>query len=745
MSYEGLRERLGQTIVSTVPDANARNGSIPRQAPIPVASNVRPFLALYPLPNGRNFGNGTAEFTFNPTQPAREDFATVRLDHKFSDRDSFFVRYTIDDSDVLRPLASPLFATSDVSRNQYGTLQEQRVFSPVLLNTFRFGFNRSRFGSVDGARTSLDESLFFIGGKRFGTLLVGGLSPLGITTFGPVTAPTQNLFDVANDAVYFKGAHTFKAGVDIKRFQINETNDLIGNGLWNFFSLPNLLQAQPFAFLGESPASSFTRAYRQLLVGLYVQDDYKLKPRLTLNLGLRYEFVTVPTEANGRLATLRNPLTDAKASVGGDIVDNPSLHNFAPRVGFAWDPFGTGKTSVRSGFGIYYNQVGYNFFFRAFQYTPPVGEVGALPGNLPFVTFPRQRIIPANLVFPTQFDLSTPNLLQYNFNIQHQVLPDLVVTLGYVGSRGIHLGRATEINTFPSRVVNGQKIFPVPPPPPAPSPVRLNPNFASINLIDTGGNSHYNSLQLGVNKRFNRGLQFQVSYTWSRSIDDAPPLLRDVESSGSIVMDATDRKRDQGLSNFDIRHNLTFNYTYDLPFGAGARGAMGKLLAGWELSGITSITSGTPFTLENGFDRASTGKIGPFLTDRPNLRPGADNNPRRGGPDQYFDPSAFELQPAGQFGNLGRNTLIGPGLANVDFSLIKNTRVREKASIQFRAEFFNIFNRANFSVPTGSGRIAFLGAAPAPGAPGVSNPAAARIFKTVTSSRQIQFGLKLSF
>ncbi|MFQ5777087.1 MAG: carboxypeptidase regulatory-like domain-containing protein [Terriglobia bacterium] len=749
VSYEALRERKGRTIVSVVPDDNARLGILPDPAnpgatiTVPVSPAVQPYLDLYPRQTrDPNPNDGVGESIFAFTQPTTEDFVTVRIDHKFSDSDSLFARYTFDDAEVLRPLAFPQFAVDDDSRNQYLTIEEQRIFSPNLLNTFRFGFNRSRFRVLDVERTPIDPALSFIDGKSFGMLNVGGLPLMGITTFGPNTSPTQNLFDFTDNVAYTNGPHSLKFGVNVKRFQINEINSLQDNGQWVFFNLATFLTNQPFAFTSLQTTASVTRGYRQTLVGFFVQDDVRVRPRLTLNLGLRYEFVTVPTEHRGRIANLRNPFTDATPFVGNPIVDNPSKTNFAPRIGFAWDPFGAGKTVVRGGFGLYHNQVAYSLFFRALQFTPPFSGFGALPAppvGPPFVAFPRipPQFFPANIIFPTPFDLDTPTVLQYNLNLQHEILPDTVVTVGYVGSRGIHLGRATEINTFRFQLVNGEKFF-------TPGP-RINPNWVGLNVIDTGGNSYYNSLQLGLNKRFSQGLQFQVSYTYSHSIDDSPPLLRDVESSASIVMDALDRRKDRGNSNFDIRHNLTFNYTYDLPLGRTATGTQRKLLNGWQVSGITTIKDGTPFTVENGFDRARTGKLGPFNTDRPNLAPGASNNPTGGGPNQFFDPSAFALQPAGFFGNLGRNTLIGPGLVNFDFSVVKNTEVSEKVNIQFRSEFFNIFNRANFSVPTGPGRLAFLGAAPFPGAPGVPNPAAGRIFKTVTESRQIQFGLKIIF
>ncbi|GMR22372.1 MAG: TonB-dependent receptor [Acidobacteriota bacterium] len=747
VSYEGLREDLGRTIVSVVPDDNARMGIIPDPMnpggtiSVPVSPAIQPYLDLYPRANrDPNPGDGVAEHAFIFQQPTDEDFLTLRLDHQFSESNSMYARYIIDAASVDRPISFPQFAVVEESTNQFFVVEQQSVLSENLLNQFRFGFSRTRFQSLDTELTRIDPSLAFIDGNDFGTLIVGGLSNMGITTFGPTNTPTQNLFSFYDSASYFLGRHSLKFGGNFQSFNIKETNSLVDNGLWNFFSLGNFLQNRPFAFLGTQTDSDLTREYRQSLLGLFIEDDFRVASNFVLNLGLRWERNSVPTEADGKLANLVDPFNDAQTTVGDPIVDSSNLNNFSPRIGFNWDLRGDGKTSLRGGAGLYYHQVGYSYFFRSMMYSPPNTGFGALPGFLPFVKFPRipTRFFPANIVFPTQFDLETPRITQFNVNLQHEIIPSGVLTVGYVGSRGKFLGRVTEINTFRFTEVNGEKFF-------TPGP-RVNPNWVGINLIDTQGSSTYDSLQIGFNKRFSQGYQFQASYTYGVCEDNAPPLLRDVESSSNIVMDALDLDSDRGPCNSDIRHNLVFNYSWHLPFGKDSDGVAKALLDGWQVTGITLLQSGTPFTVENGFDRARTGKLGPFLTDRPNVASGADDNPILGGPEQYFDPLAFELQPAGFYGNLGRNTLRGPSLNNWDVSFIKNNRLGDGGvNLQLRFEFFNIFNSTNFSVPTGPGRLAFLGAAPGPGAPGTRNPVAGRIFRTVTPARQFQFGIKVLF
>jgi hypothetical protein len=748
VSYEGLREDLGRTVVSVVPDDNARLGILPDPAnpgqtmQVGVSPAVQPYLDLYPRANRDAVpGDGVAEHAFAFSQPTDQDFFTLKVEQRISDSNSLSARYIVDDARIERPLNFPQFAIREESTNQYLALEQLSVVTSSLLNTARLGFSGTEFESRDTELSPIAPELSFIPGRDFGVLLVGGLTNMGITTFGPTNQPSQDLFTLADSVTWEKGNHSLRFGGSYQRFEIDETNSLLDNGLWNFFSLQNFLENRPFAFLGLQTGSDITRETRQSLLGLFVQDDIKVGAHFTLNLGLRYERNSVPTEARGRVANLRDPLNDALPTVGGDLVSDSNLDNIAPRVGFAWVPFQNGRTVVRGGGGLFYHQAGYGYFFRTLMYSPPFAGFGALPAppvGPPFVAFPRipPQFFPANITFPTQFDLETPYVAQYNLNVQRELPADLVLTVAYVGSRGHHLGRVTEINTFQPREVNGEPFF-------VPGP-RVNPSWVGLNVIDTNGSSWYDSFQLSLEKRFSRGYQFQASYSYGDCEDDSPPLLRDVESAPSIVMDANNPARDRGRCNSDIEHNFTLHYTWDLPFGRKASGLKRKWLAGWQLSGVTSLRSGSPFTVENGFDRARTGKIGPFLTDRPDLAPGAGNI-IQGGPVQYFDPSAFVLQAVGFYGNAPRNFLEGPSLENWDVSIIKNTPLGDRVDLQVRLDVFNLFNHTNLSVPTGPGRLAFLGATPGPGADGVPNPVAGRIFKTVTSARQLQLAAKLSF
>ncbi len=733
-SYEGLRERLGLTKIARVPSRAGRNGELPGRR-VPVNPLIRPFLDLYPLPNGRDFGDGTAEFLFGFRQPTDEDFFVIRLDHNFSDKHSFFARYTFDDAskDVTFPL--PPDFVRQLSRQQIFTFDFKSIISPELLNVFRLGFNRSKIRDASLPEVVAAE-LSFIGDDRGrGNIDVEGLTPLGSDTKN-VTNMIQNLFEYSDDLTHTSGKHAFKAGFNVKRFQYNVRNTFLDRGLYIFFGLEDFLSAFPFIFLGTSPDSDLTNAVRMTMFGFYLQDDLRVSPNLTLNLGLRYEFITTPHSRRGKSANFVDPERDA-APVLGKFMENPSLMNFMPRVGLAWDPSGDGETAVRAGFGLFYNQLGLPNFVNGFTLNPPFTTITQLIIP-PFPVVPRESFIPL-FTNPVEFDGHTPYVIQYNLNVQRQLFRDTVFTVGYVGSRGVNLPRPTDINSRQRQILpDGRAFFPADAP-------RVNPNFRSINLRDFGGNSHYNSLQLSLRKQFSHGLQFQASYTLAKSIDDAPPILRDIENAPGILYDYRNRRLDRSLSPFDIRHNLVLNYVYDLPLGPGkslggrAIGFAGKLLEGWQLNGIITIASGNPFTVTNGFDRSRIGTIGPFRADRPNLRPGASNNPKIGSPDRWFDSSAFELQPAGFLGDLGRNTLIGPGLASFDFALFKTTSIGERAQVQFRAEFFNIFNRANFATPEAPNRVIFTDPR------GIPSAAAGRLTNTVTSSRQVQFGLKLIF
>lgn len=772
-NYEGFRERLGVTTNATVPDENARKGTIPILDPttglrkpvnVGVAPGVQSILNLYPLPNGRNFGDGSAEFLGFGNQSTRQDYFLISLDHRFSAQDHLFGRYSYDDGDATLPFSNtpvPGFTTALNRRNQFFTLQYQKILSPRLINEARFGFTRIRYGAFPSGDSPVSISLF-PGPQPLGTIALQGISPLGFSAATRIGAGS-NIYEYSDGLSYAIGKHFLNIGGDIERFQIHSFFDGNALGSYNVGSLLNFLQGKSVNYLGVPPGGTSQRDWRQTQFAIYAQDDYKVKPNLTLNLGLRYAYSTVPNDIHGRNTNIRNPLTDAAVTIGNPIFENPTTHNFAPRFGFAWTPpIADHKTVIRGGFGLFYDNIWENIYGNT-RFQPPFFILLLTP-NAPFpVPPPPTKAV--NLISPqtVDFHLSNPYSMQYNLNIQRDLGSDILLTVAYVGSRGVHLFRVFEANTrIPVTLPDGTKFFP-------PTAPRQNPNFGTIRNRAADADSNYNSMQVTLNRRFTQGLQFQVSYTLSKLIDDsAGPFQTDTVAQAANSEDPLNRKLDSALSPFDVRQNLVVNYTYDLPFGPGKRwggrlsGPLAKLAEGWQINGIDTFQTGHPFSIVESSNVSNNGQSGTGIADRPNLTPGFSNNPTSGTskgcpgvpagqplgtPNLYFDPCAFSLQPRGFLGNLGRNTLTGPGLVDFDFSVVKNTRISESKRVEFRAEFFNLFNRANFQVPSnvGTSAGASSGGDFTFDANGNRLGNAGKIFSTVTTSRQIQFGLKLIF
>ncbi|HZN09555.1 MAG TPA: TonB-dependent receptor [Pyrinomonadaceae bacterium] len=738
--YEGLREVLGLSAVTVVPSASVHKGCLPdASAPnglrcIGVNPKIQPYLDLLPLPNGADHGDGTADFFSNPVKDTKEDNFTVRVDYEFNKRDSFFARYTYDDAQVTLPDAIPTFGQNFKSRYQYLTLSEQRVISPNMVNVLRFGFNRSYSDSKSFQTIGETPELAFVPGQTMvGNWVIESTATSAFDGgYGPVSALPRtfayNLFQYSDDLTYTRGRHFLKFGGSFSRNQLNAKElAFIPRGTYSFRTMETFLRAQPFLFRAEAPGSDTQRAWRQNIFGFYVQDDWAVSSRLRLNLGLRYEFVTIPHEIHGKSSTLVN-LTDKDPTVGPLWQRNPSLMDFAPRVGFAWDVSGNGKTSVRGGFGIYYDLPISYFYSIQGSRTFPFHFTGTV-ANPPFPNALDGLFTPSARSLVT-FDknLSTPTKLQYNLSVQREIQSGTVVSFGYVGSRGYHLLRHREADHFiPTILPDGTRFYPAGAP-------KINPNFNSIRMATTDVNSYYNGLYAGVLRRFQGGLQFQASYTLSKSTDNNSGAWgTDIRNQESFVEDPLDANADYALSGFDARHVVTFNFTYDIPVAARFTGFTRNVLDGWQINGITTLSSGQPFTVVWSGNR---GRTYPGSTrSRPNLRAGANGNPVLGGPDLYFDPTVFEPQPAGFTGNAPRNSIIGPGLANTDFSLVKSINFGEGRLLQFRSEVFNIFNRANFGIPL---RVLF-------DTQGKRIASAGQIKNTITPSRQVQFGLKLTF
>lgn len=716
-AYEGLRQRKGLTIVDFVPSRATR-------ARADINPIVRPYLDIYPLPNGPETGP-SGVYTTSINEPTDEHYFLTKVDHSFSNSDSGSVRYTFDQATVVTPQPIPLFADSLRSRNQYVMLEEKHIFTSRLMNVVRFAYNRSYQERVNVDNVTVDPSLLFVpGGGQFGNITVSGLTSLGTDNQTP-TRVALNTFQLMNDWIWSAGAHSLKLGGAITRYYNNNISPFVLFGSYTFTSIDDFLAARPNTYEGGVPGLSQDRYMRQNLIAFFAQDDVTLGSRVTLNAGVRYEFFTTPKEKYDRVANLRNDL-DRATTVGYPFIENPSLKNVAPRVGFAWNITGDGKTALRGGGGMFYEPLVNSVYRTLANATPPF----FYSANLSRPPFPRaldQTLTPILRLDLLDFHIKNPYMAQYNLTLQREVLPRFVVTAGYVGSRGIHLIRNVEANQAVATIVGGRYFFPAGTP-------RRNPAFQSIRIRRSDGNSWYNGLILGATKRFGAGLQLQASYTYGKSIDEGSISVGSNDlDNGFQPRYADDRRDNRGPSDFDIRHNFSFTYTYEIPSG-DTSGGRALLLKGWQLSGIVSLHSGVPFTPVLAFDRARALPRSGGAGQRPDPAPGFTGPIILGGPAKYFDPNAFVLPEAGFFGALGRNTLYGPGFATWDGALFKNFAIAGSRKLQFRGEVFNLLNRANFALPetavfNSAGRVATAG----------------QITRTVSSSRQVQLGVKMEF
>lgn len=714
-SYEGLRQRLGVTSRSVVPDASARAKAV---------AAVRPYLGLVPLPNERSFGDGTGEYISSASQATDEDFWTARIDHLFTEKTTVFARYTFDQASVNVPDGLRLVRADTTSQNQYVTAEATHVFSERLLDTVRGSFNRSRSDNANTFLRDVDPALSFFPGMPLGQISVTGLFTIGPSRFGPSFSDLRQ-WQFGNDLSYVRGRHSLKAGGDYRFYTLPTSRPQSPYGFYQFNGLTDFLQARAVSVELTLPGSELNREWKQSMGAVYVQDDIRLSARLTANVGVRWERVSVPEEAHGWSANFRDPLHDAKTTIGPMYL-NPSNRNFAPRAGIAWDPFGDGRTSIRSGFGIFFDPVWTDFYANAGNRLAPFYTLGSVRNPVfpnadadvgsPSFVLGRQDVL--------EYRPANPYTMQYNFTFQRQVGAGGVLTVAYAGQRGVHLVRFLDANQALGQILpDGRKFFP------ADSTPR-NPALTGVRFKRTDGQSVYNALQATFSQRLGRGLLLRVNYAFAKNIDDGSVTVTQ-GGDNDLPQDPDSRKAERGLSNYDVRHYLVTYWSWDLP----SLPRWKAMTSGWQWNTIATMSSGNPFSAVVGYDRARARFQAGTSPQRPDLVAGASNNPVLGGPDRYFDVGAFALPAAGFYGNLGRNTLIGPGLAMVDLSINKKFAIGESAAVQFRAEMFNALNHPNFSIP--SQRTVFSSS----GAVG----SAGRITSTLTSARQVQLGVKVVF
>ncbi len=744
--YEGLRSSLGVTQVDTVPSAAALAGNL-STGQIKVDPTVLSFVnAFYPLPNGSLLGAGdTGIFTFSGQQVTPENYFTTKVDHKLSEQDAVSDIYMFDTGTVRQSDELNDKRTGYDSRRQVFTVNETHTFNPHFLSSSRFGISRvvavTGLTFTSGNAHASDGSFFTVPGKN-----APGVQVTGLTQFsGGLGSPSNFNFhwtsiQAYEDLSFNRGKHSLKFGVGLERIRDNMLGVSDAGGVFSFNRLSDFLTNAPFFLSAAIPSAVTERGIRQTILGAYIQDDWRWRPNVTINLGVRYEMATVPTEVQSKLTTLRH-ITDATPHVGDPLFSNPTLRNFEPRVGVSWDPFGSGKTAISAGFGMFdvlplpyliqFNELFSAPFFKAGSATNL--PAGSFPGGaFAFVDSP-------NTFRQAYFD---PNprrnyVMQWNLTIQRELGKDLSAMVGYVGSRGVHQPfRVEDVDIVPPTLTSEGYLWPSP----AGSGTRLNLNAGRITAGLWSGDSYYSALEVQIKKKTARG-SLEVSYTWGKSIDTSSGSLVGDEYTNSISSPLWFNPRlNRGLSDFNVAQNLEVNYTWEIGTPKWASGNKAWLLGGWQIGGVFEASTGVPFTPGFGGDALGVKSTDPNI-DVPNLiaGPGCASPVNSGNPVSYIKTQCFAVpNPITLRGNLGRNTVIGPGLVNFDFSLFKNNyikRISDRFNAQFRAEFFNILNHPNFAPPLDNRNIF--------DSTGSRVANAGLITSTQTPSRQIQFALKL--
>ena len=756
---------------------------------------MQPILAQWPIPNIQP-GN---EFGYLSTNTIHEDYVQGRIDDTMSDKDSIFGRYTYDNTNELYPTVYPQFNDGLVERQQYFTLAERHIVSARLVNSGSFSYSRSRV--FDSTPASLNPATALIGpqyscisGSAICAIALPNFTDFGFTD--EAVANVQGIFTVGDDAFWTKGKHEIKSGVLFNHYNQYGNQGEGPSGELNFPSIHGFLLGDY-----ESYKTFTAQGYNSLkdmlfgTFGSYIEDRYHVRPRLVVNLGLRYEFATQPNEKNGRQSYFVDPPYSDTVSLG-PIVDNPTHRDVSPRVGFAWDIFGNGKTSLKGGSAILYDIANFGAVFAlageatppyalSFVETPTTGGPTTLelPLPIPASTGTLQGTAPTTI----NRNYKSPHMVDYNLAIERQLPGELTLSVAFAGSRGLNLWQpVSEANPdCPTSykvvlqgcagVTTGTSNLPVWANATAP---RLNPFFSNFSVFGTAGVSWYNALEVNLTKKLSHGVQFQAAYTYSKLLDDTEGVANS-DTSGSTtsqVEDPLDPILDYGPANFDVRQNLHFNVLYHLPDFVSRQSFTGKFVNGWWTGSIVSVQTGMPFSPLLASDREQAGLAGtngglerPSYVTAANVATIAAEAQAAGlttcpanssgcipynpvvynaktvithSVQQWFNPNMFALQPVGTIGDVGRNTLTEPGLATWDFSLNKDTALGmlgESGKLQFRAEFFNLLNHTNFGPAQNGGFLA--------GSVGdiVEQPSFTGLINTNTPSREIQFSLKAIF
>jgi len=692
VDYETVRAVSATTSIATTIDTAARTGILPGGNVVPSAA-AAPFLALYPLPNGALFGDGTGQFTAALTTRGPENYATGKLDYIRSERWHFNARYAFDEAASTVP--DPFLLWNFISDSQSDFVQTgaQYISSATTVHEFRAGFSRVDNDYTASETGAIPAGLSFLPGQPLGAISVTGLTDLGGQTlralpFRFVTNDYQTSWEVSHVA----GRHALKAGAGFERLQFNPTNAQDENGYYAFTSLANLISGMPSTGQILLPGSSVERGWRQNLFYLYIEDEFHVSRRVSVSAGLRYEPYTTPTEVNGLVSALPDPLHDTSVSLGIGVYRNPSRKNFGPRLALAADVFGDGRTVFRAGAGIFYDMLSGTDLNSAESRMPPYyNRLSLTDPRFPYLN-PAAAGTGLLTVDGSQYYANQPYAMQWQAALERQLGRTVLLRAGYAANRGVHLpGYVADLNVpVPSYLPDGQIYF-------SPSAPLLNPAFSRIGM---------------------RLTQFP-----STSNESSNPNYKELLNDDYMPF-PLDFGNNRGRASFDLRQVLAADWSWET-----------RRLTGWQFFSIVQAQTGPGFSPVIGFDRAGlrdnvSGDVG----QRPNF---VDAAPVvTGNPAQWFNPADFTLPPAGTYGNLGRNVIPGPGLVNIDFAVHKVLWRHENKTITWRTEIFNIANHPNFQIPSQLGMF---------NSNGTRIGSAGEITQTTTSSRQLQLALKAVF
>ncbi len=747
-NYEGYRQHLGLSAVSFVPDDTSRAAA---------SALVQPLLALWPVANGPELLNpngkpsGIAEAFSNPPQHIREDFGTTRVDANLTQNDLLFGVYTVDDSAANTPSQNPYSTIYERLREQVVSAQEQHVFSPNLLNTLRFGYSRAAYYFTGQAPDSVPG---WVEGKPVGAIVIAGSTASNgasqVTLAGANTGSNnqavRNLFTVDEHIFWTHGQHQVEVGVWLQRLQSNDNLAQNQYGQASFSTLSSFLKGSVATFTVVPAPTEL--GWRSLFGAGFIEDAWKVSPRLELRAGLRSESTNGWNEAHSRASNygFTDGVINTNPTIGGSaLADNRAKFMPEPRVGLAYDLFGNGKTAVRASFGVHralLDTLDYRLdqtapFNTTLSFTNTT--VDKLPELASGTATGSGQISPSNV----QPNLDTPTVLAWTFKIEQQIAAATSLTIGYVGSHGYHQILSEDQNTPPT------VLCPASPCPGVLAPgtvfyagtTKANPKVANTTSWVSQGSSNYNGLEVDVRRRLSQGLQLRGVYTFASNLDNGSAWNTSVSANTpAYVMYPGNPGLDYGPAATNIRHAGAINGTWELPFDRAPLPA--QVTGGWALSGIATLQTGFPLSPQLGYNPTGNGDSRNPV--RPNLTPDFQGPLYPKTVRQWFNPAAFAAPYPGTFGDVGRDTLTGPGLTELDLSLAKNTVIHERFRVQFRAEFFNILNHANFTTPNPV--VYTSGPTPkTPTAEVAPSATAGVISATATTSRQIQFGVKILF